>query len=127
MAVCYQTSLILAVRNRRYRFAQSGTHNSNLEVLFFGCAGGRDLHGLRFGACRLRSRGYDFYPCFQQPWQFDNVLFYVGIPNMSEYLTLFSPTQHQICRQWASMLAVNDALAYELAYYSCNDFFLANT
>ena len=64
MAVCYQTSLILAVRNRRYRFAQSGTHNPNLEVLFFGCAGVRDLHGLRFGTCRLRSWGYDFYPCF---------------------------------------------------------------
>lgn len=66
-------------------------------------------------------------PASNKPWQFDNVLFYVGIPNMSEYLTLFSPTQHRICRQWASMLVVNDALAYELAYYSCNDFSLPNT
>jgi hypothetical protein len=91
MAVCYQTSLILAVRNRRYRFAQSGTHNPNLEVPFLGarvCA-----IFMVFASVPVASEaGITIsIPASNKPKQFDNVLFYVGIPNMSEYLTLFFP------------------------------------
>lgn len=46
------------------------------------------------------------------------MFFYVGIPNMSEYLTLFFPNTAPNLSSIGPKLAVNEALAYELAYYS---------
>jgi len=118
MAVCYQTSLILAVRNRRYRFAQSGIHNPNLEALLVACAGVRDLHGLRFGSVASEAGVTISILLLTNPQQLDDVCFYVGIPNMSEYLTRFFSNTVSNLSSIGPTLTVNEALAYELAYYS---------
>jgi len=99
-------------------YHQSGIHNPNLEALLVACAGVRDLHGLRFGSVASEAGVTISILLLTNPKQLDDVCFYVGIPNMSEYLTRFFSNTVSNLSSIGPTLAVNEALAYELAYYS---------